>query len=128
MKTLKTCTTSTLAIAALLFGASAMADYTTSFTVNSVNMHDYSGSWGPGDCGWSMTGAGGSGYGGGASYVATKNCPYSQQSLSWTYSGSSWASYYTVNIRQYGPANIVCEKELVPVVTTTYVEQCVANP
>lgn len=128
MKKLKTYTTSAIAIAAMLAGTNVMADYTSNFTTNTMNMSTYSGDWGPGDCGWNMTGSGGSGYGGGASYVATKDCPYSQQSLSWTLNSSSWYSYYNVSIRQYGPENIVCETELVPVVTTTYVEQCVANP
>lgn len=122
MKNLKKAALSAVAAATVLCAASASADYTTTFTTSNMNPYNYDGAWGPGDCGWNMLGAGGSGYGGGASYAATKDCPYSSQSMSWSYN-NSWNTY-TVTIRQYGEPYCAHGTETVPVTTTE--EVCAA--
>ncbi|MBU2985307.1 hypothetical protein KO528_08090 [Saccharophagus degradans] len=124
MKILKKGTISVIAIAAAFAASNALADYTTSFTTTSINPYDYDGAWGPGDCGWLMQGSGGSGgYGGGAGYRATKDCPYSYQSMSWSWSQT--AQRYNVSIRQYGDR--YCEHGTESVEETVIVEQCAAQ-
>lgn len=121
MKILKKGTISVIAIAAAFAAPNALAEYTTSFTTSTLNPYNYAGAWGPGDCGWSMQGAGGSGNGGGAGYKATKDCPYSSQTMTWT--SHYWG--YTINIRQYGPR--YCQYGTVGVEETVIVQQCAAQ-
>ncbi|WP_045859330.1 hypothetical protein [Teredinibacter purpureus] len=88
---------SLIAAGAALTSVSA---FSATFTTSSMNIYNYDGAYGAGDCGWVVTGSGGSGYGGGASYVATKSCSHSNQSLSYTYHNSG--NYYTVTITRSG--------------------------
>lgn len=121
MQIIKKGTIVSLCTVAMLSAASAFADYTTSFTTSSINPYNYDGAWGPGDCGWELLGTGGYGNSGGAGYGATKDCPYSNQTVSWNYNSSG---YYNVSVRQYGEPYCQHGTEQVPV--TTYEERCAA--